>query len=116
MEKDAGPKAWVKYILRQLINSTVAGKSVAYIPRDFVRKSLKEQNGSPFSQRIVEAAPLKKLPQPKCNIYNYRTNHVRYYQQVLAYWILDNAMMCHMLPASLGEITLRWFTRLPLVK
>lgn len=52
---------------------------------------------------------------PKFNIYNGRTDPVdlvRYYQQVMVYWISDNAVMCRMFPTGLGDIALRWFTRL----
>lgn len=30
----------------------------------------------------------------------------------MAYWFFDDAMMCRMFPASLGDAALRWFTRL----
>lgn len=35
-----------------------------------------------------------------------------YYQQLMAYWISNNAVMCRLFLISLGETTLRWFTRL----
>lgn len=38
---------------------------------------------------------------------------MKYYQQVMAYWISDNVVICRMFPASLGESALKWFTWLP---
>ena len=40
-------------------------------------------------------------------------DHIRYYQQVMAYWVYDDAVMCRMFPSSLGHSALRWFYRLP---
>lgn len=99
-----------------MINSIVAGKNRARTPRDLARKSLGEQSGSPFTQRIIDVLPPKKKFMLKFNIYNGRTNladYVRYYQKVMAYWFSDNDIMCMMFPVSLGDATLRWFTRLP---
>lgn len=31
----------------------------------------------------------------------------------MAYWFSDDDVMCQMFPASLGDTTLRWLTRLP---
>ena len=86
---------------------------MAYTLRDIANKSLGEQNGSPFTSRITYAPPPKKFSMPKFNIYNGRTDpadHVRYYQQVMAYWFSDDPMMCRMFQASLGDVALRWFT------
>ena len=88
IEKDARPKTWVEHDLRKLIYSTVAGKAVAHTLRDLAKKSLGEQNDSPFTPRIIETSPLKKFLMPKFNVYNDwidPTDHVRYYQQVMAY-------------------------------
>ena len=56
---------------------------------------------------------------PKFNIYNdqtYSADHVRYYQEVMPYWFLDDDVLCRMFPASMGDAVLRWFTRLPVGK
>lgn len=82
------PKAWAKHNLRRLIDSTVAGKAIANTLWDLAKKSLGEQNDSPFTQRIVDALPPKKFSMPKFKIYDGRidpTDHVRYYQQTMAY-------------------------------
>ena len=31
----------------------------------------------------------------------------------MAYWFSDDAVMCRMFPASLGDVALRWFAKLP---
>ena len=75
-----------------------------------------EQSGSPFTQRIVDAPPSKKFSSPKFTVYNGRTDpvdHVYYNQQVMAYWFLDDVVMCRMFPTILGDVALKWFTRLP---
>lgn len=59
--KDASPKTWAEQDLRRLIDSTVAGKAIPHTPRDLARKLLDEQNGSQFTQRIVDAPPPKKI-------------------------------------------------------
>lgn len=73
--------------------------------------------GSQFSQRIVDAPSPKKFSIPKFNVYNGRTDlddHVRYYEQIMAYWYTDDAVMCIIFTGSLGNTTIRWFDKLPL--
>lgn len=70
MKNDLGPKAWAENDLQRLISSMVAGKAITHMLRDLVRKSLGEQSGPPFTQRITDAALPKKFLTPKFNIYN----------------------------------------------
>ena len=113
------PKTWAKHDRCKILDTTVVGRTatiVAHMLRDLAKKSLGEESGSPFNPKIVDALPPKKFSMPKFNVYNGRTdpaNHVRYYQQVMAYWIFDNVVMCKTFPTSLGDSALRWFTRLP---
>ncbi|KAM7515135.1 hypothetical protein LguiA_004718 [Lonicera macranthoides] len=53
IEKDSGPKAWAKNDLRKLISTAVAGKVIAYMPRNMAKKSLGEHNISPLTQRTT---------------------------------------------------------------
>ena len=88
------------------------GKSTA----ELAKKALGEDNGSSFTQRIQDASPPKKFGQPKFNIYDDRSDPadlVRHYKQMMAYWRNEEAIMCRMSPASLGDTTLRWFDKLP---
>lgn len=60
--------------------------------------------------------PPKRFGQQKLNIYDSRTDlgdHVRHYKQEMSYWRNEKALMCRMLLASLRDITLRWFDKLP---
>lgn len=61
IKKNAGPKMWAEHDLRRLINTTIAGKAVAHTPRDLAKRSLGEQNGSPFTPRIAKATPAEEI-------------------------------------------------------
>ena len=103
IENDARPKTWAEHDLMKLIESTVAGKAVAHTLRDLAKKSLGEQNGSPFTTRIIETSPLRKFLMPKFNVYNGQTDpadHVRYYQQVMAYGALHSGGLLGCLSAT----------------
>ena len=85
------------------------------LPRNWSGK-LWERIRAPLLHRIQDAPPLKTFGQQKFNIYDGRTDpadHVRHYKQVMAYWRNEDALMCIMLPANLGDTTLRWFDKLP---
>lgn len=90
-EPDGRQKTWAQNDLRKLIDLTMAGRSatvVAHKTRDLANKSLGEESGSLFTQKIAKYPPLKKFSMAKFNAYNGRTNpadHVRYCQQVTAY-------------------------------
>ena len=74
---------WAENDLRILISSTVARKAIPHTPRDLARKSLGEQSGSRFIQRIADAPHSKKFYAPNFNVYNGRidpADHVHYYQ------------------------------------
>ena len=82
---------------------------------ELARKALGEEQAFPFTLRIVNAPPPKKFNPSKFNVYNGQTDpadHVHYYKHVMDYWTSDDAVMCRMFPASLGDSTLRWFTKL----
>lgn len=78
------------------------------------KKALGEEQGSPFTQRITDAPPPRKLCPFKFNVYNVRSDpidHVHNYKQVMTYWISDDPVMSHMFPASLGNSKLRSLPR-----
>lgn len=50
-EKDVSPKAWAEHNLKRLIETIFTRKAETHMPRDLVKKSLEEHNGSPFTQK-----------------------------------------------------------------
>lgn len=84
--------------------------------KELVKKALREEQGSAFTQRIADALPPKKSSLPKFNVYNSLSKsagHVRYYKQIMAYWISNDTVRCRMFLVILGDYALRWFLRLP---
>lgn len=84
--------------------------------KELVKKALREEQGSAFTQRIADALPPKKSSLPKFNVSNSLSKpagHVRYYKQIMAYWISNDTVRCKMFLVILGDYALRWFLRLP---
>ena len=55
----------------------------------------------------MDAFPLKDFSIIKFTVYDGKSDpddHIRYYQQVMAYWVYDDAIMCIMFPSSLGHM------------
>ena len=86
-----------------MIDKAATGRTTVQTPRELAKKSLGQQNGSPFTQRVVDAPPPRKFSVPKFTVYDGKSDpadHIRYYQQVMAYWVYDDAVMCRMFPSS----------------
>ncbi|XP_028077607.1 uncharacterized protein LOC114279552 [Camellia sinensis] len=81
-----------------------------------VDKELARLTATPLSPEI-ESTPLPaRFHQPKFTLYDGRTDpymHVSHYRQVMAAHRRNDALMCLIFPASLGELGLKWFERLP---
>ena len=79
-------------------------------------KELTRLPTTPLSQEI-EIMPLPVgFHQPKFTLYVSMTDpymHVSHYQQVMAGHRRNDALICLIFPASLGELGLKWFERLP---
>ena len=76
-------------MLLMLIDKVVLGRTAAQTPRELARKSLGQQSGSPFTPKVVHTQPPKKFLVPKFTVYDGKSDpadHIRYYQQVMAYW------------------------------
>ena len=92
-------KNWVKKDLRKLIYLALDEKKIsdARTTTELAMKVLGEEQGSPFPQRIADEPPPRKFRPPKFNVYNGWSNladHVRYYTQVMAYWIFNDVVIC----------------------
>ncbi|XP_028103699.1 uncharacterized protein LOC114302818 [Camellia sinensis] len=65
----------------------------------------------------IESTPLPaRFHQPKFTLYDGKTDpymHVSHYRQVMAGHRRNDTLMCLIFPASLGELGLKWFERLP---
>ena len=79
---------------------------------DAISKALNQIAKSPFTHRIEMVAPPRRFHQPTFTIYNGRTNpmeHVSHFNQRMAVYSKDEALMCKVLPSSLGPVAIRWF-------
>ena len=75
-------------------------------------KALNQIAKSPFTLRIERVAPPRRFHQPTFTIYNGRTNpveHVNHFNQRMAIYFKDEALMCRVFPFSLGPVAMRWF-------
>ena len=79
---------------------------------DAMSKALNQVSKSPFTHRIEGARLPQWFNQPTFTIYNSRTNpveHVSHFNQRMAIHSKDKALMCKVLPSSLGPVAMRWF-------
>ena len=75
-------------------------------------KALNQISKSPFTHRIEGATLPRRFHQPTFTIYNGRTDlveHVSHFNQKMAVYSKDEALMCKVFPSSLGPVAMRWF-------
>ena len=70
---------------------------------------------SPFSEEIEKADLPWRFSIPKLRIYNGTSDladHVQHFQHSMALWVGNEPLMCKVFPSSLGDLALKWFSRL----
>ena len=75
-------------------------------------KALDWISKSPFTRKIEGAKLPRRFHQPTFTMYNGRTDpveHVSQFNQRMAVHSKDEALMCKILPSSLGPVAMRWF-------
>ena len=80
--------------------------------RDAMSKALSQISKSPFMRWIERAKLPKCFEQPTFAIYNGRTDlieHVSHFNQKMAIYARNEALMCKVFPSSLGPMAMRWF-------
>ncbi|XP_075666166.1 uncharacterized protein LOC142635994 [Castanea sativa] len=93
------------------------GESRAYYDdgNDAMGKALRQISKSPFVARINRAKLPRRFSQPIFTIYNGRTDpveHVSYFNQKMAVYSNNEALMCRVFPFSLGPVAMWWFDAL----
>ncbi|CAL5410301.1 unnamed protein product [Camellia sinensis] len=79
-------------------------------------KELARLTATPLSPEIKGTPLPAGFHQPKFTLYDGKTDpymHVSHYRQVMAGHRHNDALMCLIFPASLGELGLKWFERFP---
>ena len=82
---------------------------------DVMSKALNQIAKSPFTRRIERVAPPWRFHQPTFTIYNGRTDSVErvgHFNQRMAVYSKDEALMCKVFPSNLGPVAMRWFNDL----
>ena len=67
---------------------------------------------SPFTRKIEGVELPRRFHQPTFTMYNGRTNpveHVSQFNQRMAVYSKNEALMCKVFPSSLGPMAMRWF-------
>ncbi|XP_065633356.1 uncharacterized protein LOC136069111 [Quercus suber] len=85
------------------------------VGNDAMSRALNQISRSPFTHRIEEARLPRRFNQPTFTIYNGKTDpveHVSHFNQRMAVYSRDEALMCKVFPSSLGPVSMRWFDRL----
>uniref|UniRef100_A0A2N9H969 Integrase catalytic domain-containing protein n=1 Tax=Fagus sylvatica TaxID=28930 RepID=A0A2N9H969_FAGSY len=80
-----------------------------------IQEQLQQISYSPFSSSIERAWLPTKFTTPNMTAYNGRSDsvcHLNHYRQSMALYNGNDALMCQILPLSLGEVALRWFDKL----
>ena len=75
-------------------------------------KALNQIAKLPFMRRIERVAPPQHFHQPTFTIYNGQTDpveHVSHFNQRMAIYSKDEALMCKVFPSNLGPVVMRWF-------
>ena len=75
-------------------------------------KALNRISKSPFARKIDAGRLPKRFTQPTFTLYNGRTDpveHVSYFNQKMAVYSSNEALMCKVFPSSLGPAAMRWF-------
>lgn len=79
---------------------------------DAMNRALNQISKSPFTRRIDGARLPRRFNQPTFTIYNGKTDpveHVSQFNQRMAVYSRDEALMCKVFPSSLGLVAMRWF-------
>ncbi|XP_050273174.1 uncharacterized protein LOC126716188 [Quercus robur] len=89
-------------------------KSLSYkgLANNAMSKALDCISQSPFTRRIEGAELPRWFHQPTFVIYNGRMDpveHVSQFNQRMAVYFRDEALMCKVFPSSLGPMAMRWF-------
>ncbi|XP_065635073.1 uncharacterized protein LOC136069893 [Quercus suber] len=82
------------------------------VGHDAMSRALNQISWSPFTCRIKEARLPQCFNQPTFTIYNGKTDpveHVSHFNQRMAVYSKDEALMCKVFPSSLGPVAMRWF-------
>ncbi|XP_075642031.1 uncharacterized protein LOC142613532 [Castanea sativa] len=80
-----------------------------------IGKALRQISKSPFVARINRAKLPRRFSQPIFTIYNGRTDpveHVSHFNQKMAVYSNNEALMCRVFHSSLGPVAMRWFDAL----
>ncbi|XP_065619326.1 uncharacterized protein LOC136063214 [Quercus suber] len=80
------------------------------VGNDAISKALNQISRSPFTQRIEEARLPRCFNQPTFTIYNGKTNpveHVSHFNQRMAVYSRDEALVCKVFPSNLGPVAIR---------
>ena len=80
-----------------------------------MNKAMSQVSKSPFTRNIEDASLPQRFHQSTFTIYNGRTDpieHVSHFNQRMAVHSKDEALMCKVLPSSLGPVAMRWFNGL----
>ena len=79
---------------------------------DAMGKALHQISQSPFSKDIKKTNLPRRFIRPTFTIYDGEMNpaeHVCHYNQSMAIYSKNEALMCKIFPSSLGPIAMRWF-------
>ena len=79
---------------------------------DTMSKALDQISKSPFTHKIKGVRLPRWFNQPTFTIYNGRTDpveHVSHFNQRMAIYFKNEALMCKIFPSSLGPMAMRWF-------
>nr|POF23509.1 hypothetical protein CFP56_40083 [Quercus suber] len=82
------------------------------IGNDAMSKALNQISRSPFTRRIEEARLPRRFNQPAFTIYNGKIDpveHVSHFNQRMAVYSRNEALMCKVFPSSLRSVAMRWF-------
>ena len=77
-----------------------------------MNKAFSQISKSPFTRRIEKAKLPKCFAQHIFSIYNGRTDsikHVSHFNQKMAIYARNEALMCKVFPSSLSLVVMRWF-------
>lgn len=82
---------------------------------DAMSKALHQISQSPFLEEIEKIDLSKRYTRPTFTIFYGKMDpleHVSHYNQSMTIYSKNKALMCKILPSSLGPITMRWFNGL----
>ena len=82
---------------------------------DAINKALNQISRSPFTHKIEGAKLPWRFHQTTFTIYNgwmEPVEHVSHFNQRMAFYSKDKALMCKVFPSSLGPMVMRWFNSL----